>query len=288
MPFRSAGPVRYWRPSVREAWQHRFLRNPGDELGPQLVAAVLSQRDSHLQNWRRRGKRLLTVGSVVQLARTGDVVWGAGLRTPELASVLPRNIELRAVRGPLTADAIRAKLGIDCRVFGDPGLLAPRLFGLQPRSAADAARRLEGHPRVLFLSHFADPRTPARGMEHRRMVGEPRTILHAIERADVVLASALHGIVLAEAMGVPTVWLGGLAREPEFKFLDYYAGTQRFQPRCSATFEGWLDALNEPPVFSESQLLDAFPMDCFRSKFHPWQRLKAEATRAQHALRFLS
>ncbi|MET0386197.1 MAG: polysaccharide pyruvyl transferase family protein [Polyangiales bacterium] len=278
MPFRSRGPVRYWRPGLREAVRHRFMRNPGDELGPTIVSAVLAQKHSALEAWSRSGRRLLTVGSVVQLARPGDVVWGAGLRSAELANVLSHDIDVRAVRGPLTADAIKARLGIDCRVFGDPGLLVPELLGL-PRRDRARLQTLPRDPQVLFLSHFADPRVPPRRMRHLRMIGKPGRILAAIQASDVVLSSALHGIVLAEALGVPTVWVAGLDREPPFKFLDYFHGTQRNNPRSITSFMGWESAINVEPRFSASDLLEAFPLDCFSQRpfTNPWQRLKAGA-----------
>jgi pyruvyltransferase len=260
MPFRSVGPIRYWRPSLREVVRHRFLRNPGDELGPQLVAALLARYGVGVASWHKLGKRLFTVGSIAQLARAGDVVWGAGLRNAALAEHLHPEVDLRAVRGPLTAEAIRARHGIECCVYGDPALLAPHLLGLARRRRHRPARI----PRILFLSHFADPRTPPRHIAHARMIGGPRRILAAIGRADVVLSSALHGIVLAEACGVASVWLTGLSREPEFKFLDYYLGTQRQQPRSVSCFSGWENAVSAPPVFDEEALLRAFPLDCFR------------------------
>jgi pyruvyltransferase len=259
MPFRNAGPIQYWRPSWREIVRHRFLRNPGDELGPQLVAALLARHAVGLASWRKLGKRLFTIGSIAQLARAGDVVWGAGLRSAALAEHLHPDVDLRAVRGPLTAEAIRIKHGIECRVYGDPGLLAPHLLGLPRRRSQPSARI----PRMLFLSHFADPRTPPRHFEHVRMIGGPRRVLDAIGRADIVLSSALHGIVLAEACGVASVWMTGLSREPEFKFLDYYLGTHRPKPRSVSGFRGWESAVGAPPVFNEEALLDAFPLDCF-------------------------
>jgi pyruvyltransferase len=258
MPFRSEGPITCWRPSLREAFRHRFLRNPGDELGLLLTAAVLEQRGRRISQWTRPGRRMLAVGSVLQLARPGDVVWGAGLRNAELAPHLSPSIDVRAVRGPLTADALRKHAGIECSVFGDPGLLVPRLLGRPPRVAA---RGME--PRVLFLSHFADPREPPRSIRHLRMVGAPQRILAALAETDVVISSALHGIVLAESMGLPTVWLAGIAREPEFKFLDYFYGTGRSAPARVEGFRGWECSVNDPAVVDEGALLEAFPIDCF-------------------------
>jgi pyruvyltransferase len=220
---------------------------------------MLQSHGEQLEAWSRPGKRLLAIGSVVQLARQGDVVWGAGLRSASLAEEVSARVDVRALRGPLTADALRASCGIDCRVFGDPGLLAPQLLHLTKCTP----RRQPGTPHLLYLSHFGDDRPAPRHFKHLRMTGDPRDIIAAIRHADIVVSSALHGIVLAEAFGVPAAWLSGLSREPDFKFLDYYYGTQRESPLRMERSNNWEDFINPPPRFSSDALLKAFPLDCF-------------------------
>lgn len=47
-------------------------------------------------------------------------------------------------------------------------------------------------------------------------------------RCPEVYSSSLHGIILAEAYGVPAVMFRSYDKSVDFKYLDYYASTGRY------------------------------------------------------------
>ena len=86
--------------------------------------------------------------------------------------------------------------------------------------------------------------------------------MRTIASAGLVVSSSLHGIVVAEAYGVPAVPVAS-STEPVFKYEDYYAGTGRELPAPAATWQDGLRAAPAPPIshWSPEPLLDAFPAD---------------------------
>ena len=59
-----------------------------------------------------------------------------------------------------------------------------------------------------------------------------------------MVSSSLHGIVIAEAYGVPAVLVAS-STEPVFKYEDYYAGTGRELPAPAATWRDGRDAARQ-------------------------------------------
>jgi len=56
-----------------------------------------------------------------------------------------------------------------------------------------------------------------------------RQTVNQIVSCDVIIASSLHAIVVAEAYGIPTIWVQPTTRIKggQHKFLDYFEGTCR-------------------------------------------------------------
>ncbi|WP_144268106.1 polysaccharide pyruvyl transferase family protein [Demequina sp. NBRC 110055] len=256
-----SGPV-----TRRVRWPHRRANNFGDLLGPLVVWALVERgRDTtgeasgggtaDANRATASSARLLTVGSILHLAQPGDVVWGTGVngKVPEW-SYRPRDLDLRAVRGPRTAAALRER-GLDVPdVFGDPGLLAPTLLGVtraaEPRGVV-LLPNLHDESRWRGLPGYVSPRTPA------------REVIAAVASAEAVIASSLHGIVIADALGVPSAVVQPRA-EPPFKYQDYYEGTGREAPAFAADPDAARAVIAEPALDLDAvtvTLLAAFPWD---------------------------
>ncbi len=162
--------------------------------------------------------QLAGVGSILEFLPTGwdGVVWGSGLMRGE-SHALPR-AHVLAVRGRLTRELIGAP---DDVALGDPGILVAR-HRPQPELRWDVALVPHGHHRshAAFLS-LAD----AAGYRVR-VVDVHQTaerVVREIAASGAVITTSLHGLVTADAYGIPAVWtmleppLSGGA----FKFHDY-------------------------------------------------------------------
>lgn len=163
---------------------------------------------------------LLFGGSILHWADARSVVCGTGFIASALRPFAPPAY-ITSVRGPLTAEALRT-LGIKCpAAYGDPGVLAAKLF--PPEAPPDLT--------LGIVPHYVD--VDAFWIEQCRSLGiavldvrQPLDeFLHALCRCEVVLSSSLHGLVFAHAYRRPALWIevSSLVHGDGFKFYDYYA-----------------------------------------------------------------
>ncbi len=197
-----------------------FIGNLGDNLAPEIVARALRMPVVGVRV-SASGRRILAIGSILGFSGSGAIVCGAGAIQNTIHQA--NDEEILLVRGPLTAGIIRGA-AVPLR-YGDPALLAPELFRITPRDGS----------KPLYIPHYVDFErftrvVPAVHVMDVRRVG----IMDALNRvagAGVVIASSLHGLILAHAFGKPTVWIEpspGI-KGKSFKFLDYFASQNHSQ-----------------------------------------------------------
>jgi pyruvyltransferase len=251
--------VAHWDPgrrTDRRGRPTRFLhrvRNVGDLLGPVVVGGLVRALDLPVASAPRR---LLAVGSILHLARDGDVVWGAGVGDKPGTRVdrLPA-LDLRAVRGPATSAELSLLGATAVPGLGDPVLL---LGGLRPSLVVPPASR-RGLVVVPNLNDLAE----SAGGECVVSPREPwRRIVRRIARSELVVGSSLHAIVIAESLGVRARFVRSGA-EGALKYADYYAATGR-DPDAEVA-DSVADAVARGgapvPVWDPRPLLAAFPAD---------------------------
>ncbi|MDT0211478.1 polysaccharide pyruvyl transferase family protein [Curtobacterium sp. BRD11] len=234
------------------------MQNFGDLLGPLVVRRTVA----HLNLVRPvlpTRRRLVAIGSVIHLARNKDVIWGAGVNG-KMLHALGRvgGLDVRAVRGPRTRERLLS-LGVSCPpIYGDPALLIPHLMRVD-----QDGRRQKRDIALTHVPNLNDRET------HGSVTLDPRSPLEEcidrIRRSELVVGSSLHGVIIAEAFGVPAVLIAP-KHEDMFKYEDYYGGTGRTSFRVAASIDEAVKAdLNDPPVFDPEALLGAFPADLWRS-----------------------
>lgn len=263
LPTRIGGvDVLNWNPiRVQDSGASRQVNNFGDLLGPMLVERMVDPRVS-LVTEGVEPHVLLSVGSILHFAPEGATVWGTGINFKVWRPVPPsvRTLDIRAVRGPLTARTLAAAGVCVPAVFGDPGLLLPRYV---PEMTAWS--RLTG-PEVLVVPNLNDYASmSARAIELGLKVLDPRSpmthVLRTIVSAGLVIGSSLHAIVVADSVGVPARLIASSA-EHVFKYLDYLAGSGRPSTVVATDIE---DALrlngHESPEVDLDELVNQFPHD---------------------------
>ena len=259
--------VAHWDPRRRTStWgaprrYARPVRNFGDLLGPLIVRALV--RELGLGTRAGPNARLLAIGSVLHFAEVADVVWGAGVNAKagtELAE-LP-HIDFRAVRGPRT-HALLAEHGLDApRVFGDPALL---LGAVMPHLVVSDERR-RGISVVPNLNELAQLRSRSQVVNPRWPL---RRVLHRIAASELVVGSSLHGIIVAESLGVPARAVR-TSVEGTVKYEDYYLATGRDPDVVLAETSDEAIARGgaEPPRWDPRPLLTAFPAELWSGVPH--------------------
>lgn len=231
------------------------VNNFGDLLGPVIVDKMLKNAGINARA-TKSSHRLLAVGSIMHLAGEGDLVWGTGMNGKKLTSELSiRQLDVRAVRGPLTQRVLTDK-GIDApSIFGDPGLLVGQLWSRGELAARQEPRRFSVVPNFHDFPLY--PHTP----HTVNPTGKLWDVIGKIAASGLVVGSSLHGVVVAESLGIPARLVLSKT-EPLFKYQDYYEGTGRTSFAPAKSVAEALELGGESlPEWDPSPLLDAFPYD---------------------------
>lgn len=238
--------------------------NIGDYLAFETVNFVLNLKDLHPLDIST-GK-ILSIGSVLHFAQDGDTIWGTG-RNGKISEDKHTfsSLDVRAVRGPRTKTYLESK-GIQVPdVFGDPGILAPLLY---PKAQLDIIYP-GTESEVLIVPQLNDDQ--AIYADYSNQLVSPRQLpgsfLGQLTKAKKVIASSLHGLILAESYGIPAVYFDSGSGENIFKYHDYYEGTGREEFAIGSTIEECMELATQPIPnleLRQKNLLESFPFDKYQ------------------------
>lgn len=236
--------------------------NLGDILNPYIIEKITGIPP----RLAPRGKGMLAIGSVIKFAEDNCDVWGTG--TPRMTDRLNPNAKYHAVRGPLTRQLVLESGGKCPEIYGDAGLLMPRFYN--PNVAKKYKLGIIRHVRHRNLGQLAPG---VRDLNLLRVgYEEIELFIDELLECEMVISTSLHGIILANAYGIPARWAEFSATELQIqgdgtKYLDYFrsVGLPDQAPLDLSNF----DVLDETLVeyvdancaidFDADALLDAFP-----------------------------
>ena len=206
-------------------------RNWGDELNEHFIQFLTKrkcllifppscrlERYIHFENY-------YIIGSILTMCNLErSIVWGAGILNNNIVDKMRGTPDrIYAVRGPRTRNELLKK-GIPCpEVYGDPALLLPRFY--QPV--------IRTHYSVGIIPHWEDLnkddvlclcRDPRVKLIKVQGYDEWTDFIDEICSCDFIISSSLHGLIVAEAYGIPSKWVefGTYADGWEFKYYDFY------------------------------------------------------------------
>ena len=204
-------------------------QNAGDiQLNHALAMQFTGRKPTFVNNAYSGGDiNYILAGSLLHWADHNSIVWGAGyLKKDSKVKVAPS--EIHAVRGKLTRASLLAQ-GIDCpEVYGDPGLILPLIY---------KAPLIPKRYKIGVIPHYIDAHVYSSLVNVRSQAGVVyidilsaiHTIISKMLECEVIFSSSLHGLIFADAYGIPNVWarfsnkiLGG-----NFKYLDYFSSVGR-------------------------------------------------------------
>lgn len=166
---------------------------------------------------RNTNGKLLMVGSIMSALRERDVVLGAGCIRPRV--IVKKNVTFLAVRGPRTRGLIEGSRVPE--IYGDPALLLPLIYNPSVDIEHD----------IGIIPHYIDkPVAKIKEGQFFIDVQAPwQEVVRHIKSCERIISSSLHGLIIAEAYGIPVEWvrysdkiIGG-----NFKYHDYLLGTGR-------------------------------------------------------------
>lgn len=251
-------------------------RNPynlGDYLGLVVTNWMLHQRGLSLDGYVEKKKHLLTVGSGAVKSYQNMTVWGSGVER-ELPQWFRRffqrswfrKLDIRAVRGPLTRDYL-TKLGHQCpAVYGDPAILMPLIYNEDGEKSWGGQKYDVSIIPQLVTEEGIREKYPDAHIISMNTDGY-KGVIDQIVQSKLIISSSLHGIILADAYGVPSVWYRGLGKDIDFKYRDYYGSTGRELNEVPTSVEEALETEPLPlpdlkPL--QEKLMEVFPYDLWK------------------------
>jgi pyruvyltransferase len=209
-------------------WRTKKYYNWGDVLNPILFEWLSGLSPVYISTGDSSDThRYICIGSILPPCSPNSEIWGSGFMSPPWEStpiIAPKRIH--AVRGPLTRD-IFLKRGISCpKVYGDPALLCPMFYFPEVRKVY----------KLGIIPHYVDQGNHWIKWKEKEKNVLVIDILSGVEKVideilscEMIISSSLHGIIAADAYGVPSLWVefsdkvGGEG----FKFRDYFMSVGR-------------------------------------------------------------
>ncbi|HRD56048.1 MAG TPA: polysaccharide pyruvyl transferase family protein [Parachlamydiaceae bacterium] len=230
--------------------------NFGDDLSRVIVEKIVGfpLKQQSLSNPK---KTLLAAGSILHYARNHDVIWGSGFREDPTLENRFQSLDVRAVRGPKTREFLLKK-GIHCKeVYGDPAVLIAHLFPeFKKQTPIYDYIVIPNIGEIKCFLPYKNVILPTLPWQE---------IVQKMMQTKLVISSSLHGIIVAEAFGVPTRLLKMTWLEPLLKYQDYYESTGRPNFKYATSVQDALKLGGEPPAKIDiNPLLEAFPWDYFQ------------------------
>lgn len=256
---------------IKTGWKYydngNYPYNLGDVLALPIVRFMLEKHGIDIDKEIGRKAHLFTVGSGGLKSFQNATIWGTGIMKDDFKGhwyekywyANHRHLDIRAVRGPLTRD-IYLRLGHQCpEVYGDPGILMPLIY--QPKT-------VEKKKDYMIIPQYVTETEVRKYFPDDMIISmntnDYQSVIGKIVSCKKVYSSSLHGIILAEAYGVPAVFFRGVQAVIDFKYQDYYASTGRCNvPMANSLAEAFSFDAPAIPDLSKLQkgLMEVFPYD---------------------------
>jgi len=181
-------------------WEKPYPGNFGDWLSPLMIASeakgplvYFSPTEASLR------KHIVSLGSIGRFIRANSVVVGTGISSDDLT--LHPKADYVSVRGPHTAQALKASSGKDISEFGDPGLLLSELIPVS---------RGKTNGKVALVRHFSHSALPVLLPPHVDEISvmmsrrsDIESFVRTLNEYDKVITSAMHVMIVCQSYGIP-------------------------------------------------------------------------------------
>lgn len=213
-------------------WKGKEYPNLGDELSRLILERIYGLT---VQYSTLHGADMLSVGSVLGMALDHEAVpkrtkplhvVGSGVMHHLERNPLPECLQFHSVRGAITRSALGSR-DTESVSLGDPGLLCADIYSPERKPSGKIGV-------ILHHSRLHD------GGWRRRFDHLPVKLLdirtedyddfaQQMAACDIILSESLHGLILADAYGIPNTWLsfGRLHSGGNIKFFDYFSTVGR-------------------------------------------------------------
>jgi len=164
-------------------------------------------------------EKYLCIGSILNWATKDCIVWGAGIANKDDEI---KETTICSTRGPLSRERYQVCTNIcSPELYGDPALVVPKFY----------YPTLEVEYDIGIIPHYVDQAIIHNTQQFKKpnikiinVFDSIETIVDDICSCKVILASSLHGLILAHAYGKKASWFkaSSLISGDDTKFYDYF------------------------------------------------------------------
>ena len=223
--------------------------NGGCNFGDEITSIILNRKFHVAHSISNVDEAdLISVGSIlnklvnnkaISLRNRKIHVVGSGLISPYVkhASLFKRmkpmgrtfgkSVVIHSVRGYMTQQVLTS-LGEKEYPVGDPGLMLPLIYDTDPDKIY----------KIGFIPHISTIDNPEWKNVCSRVgnsiiidfrTDDLESIVTQIKSCDIIVSQSLHGLIIADAYGIPNCWYydGPLHSGGKFKFYDYFSSVGR-------------------------------------------------------------
>ena len=240
------------------------IKNVGDRINPNILSLVFSYQSRYYGGDTEQ--HLVAIGSIISGTNALSHVWGTGLMYPQNGIGQATAQRIYALRGKLTYRAVEEG-GLTLRdiPLGDPAYLI---------SNTHFRYRRAKKYRLGLVAHYVDRNDPRvtqllaeDGVADLNVHEDPELFLVQMAECETIASSSLHGLIFAEALEIPNVWLHLSDRVvgDGFKFHDWFSTTGKpqlvpFSPTADdRAIEFVKRAVLHDCRIDRRALIDAFP-----------------------------
>ncbi|MBN4065381.1 polysaccharide pyruvyl transferase family protein [Desulfocapsa sp. AH-315-G09] len=244
-------------------WEGGGKPNFGDIITPYLIKKITG-KSPRLCNGKCFSEYHIMVGSVMEYANKHAVIWGTGIMNRKQDVKKPKKIY--AVRGPISRKRM-LELGYECpEIYGDPGLLLPKFYDPP----------IDKKYAIGVIPHYVDYEQVKSRIRSDKVLlidvmNSVETVVDQIKSCKCTVSSSLHGVIVSQAYGIPSVWVqfsDKLAGDGT-KYRDYFLSVkiEPYQGIDLSQGELRLELLEDCALLSQSKididldlLLEVFPL----------------------------
>jgi pyruvyltransferase len=187
--------------------------NFGDILTPYILSKY--GYNVNFVRWNNIEKAdTICIGSIARLAKKGIRVMGSGIISKN--EIVDPEANWIWARGPLTRNRV-TELGGQCpEIYGDPALLLPRLV----------SGCINKQHKIGLVPHHIDYDAVKKQYPNYKIINlisaDVEGVIADITSCEQIISSSLHGIIVANAYGIPASWIrvNKLVGD-DIKFHDY-------------------------------------------------------------------
>jgi len=230
--------------------------NFGDEISKFIIGNLINNEKYNLvTNMPCNDSKyinIIGIGSYIQCAPNNCTIFGSGIRTnPPIEPQKHNysNLNVKAVRGPLSKEFLSKKNIHVPDIYGDPALLLPLFY--KPMFLSNLQNKIGIIPHISNYNLYSNQNIP----DKFKLIcpyDKWETVINEIYSCKYIISSALHGLICSDAYNKPNIWLNEFKlNEGEFKFKDYFLSQNRDFINISK-----IEEFDETKLYTKGNIID--------------------------------